>query len=66
MQLNPEGPRFGEHRSPPPRASRYFQWKHDWFFTTREGSHLGPFSSLIEAQLCAEDFTRKNKNRRFI
>lgn len=42
--------RDGESGPLPPRSSRYFASGRRWYFTTRERTELGPFSSFEQAE----------------
>ena len=48
--------RQGETGQPPPRSSRIFNMENDWYFSTREGSDIGPFGSRDEASDGLTDF----------
>lgn len=48
--------RKGELGQPPPRSSRIFNMQNHWYFSTREGSDVGPFGSRDEASCGLEDF----------
>ena len=52
MRLN----RTGEQGSIPPRVNRFFQLENEWYFATREGASLGPYSTLPEAKQGLGDF----------
>ena len=40
----------------PLRADRFFAVGHSWFFTTREGSNIGPFLTKEDAYNALVDF----------
>lgn len=48
--------RQGESRPLPPRSSRYFAVGRRWYFTTREKTTLGPFSSFEQADQSARAY----------
>ena len=48
--------RQGESGDPPPRSSRIFNMESYWYFSTREGSDIGPFDSRDQAASGLEDF----------
>lgn len=48
--------RPGENGQPPPRSSRIFNMESMWYFSTREGSDIGPFDSREEATSGLQDF----------
>lgn len=48
--------RKGETGQPPPRSSRIFNMESAWYFSTREGTDVGPFDSRDEANTGLEDF----------
>jgi len=48
--------RTGEAGQPPPRSARIFNMENCWYFSTREGSDVGPFDSRDEANSGLEDF----------
>ncbi|HEY5647587.1 MAG TPA: DUF6316 family protein [Pseudomonadales bacterium] len=41
------------------RSERFFRSDDQWFFTTREGTTEGPFSSREEAQSALADYLRR-------
>ena len=48
--------RNGENRSSSMRTDRYFSVASDWYFSTREGSCIGPYESKREAEAGLKDF----------
>lgn len=48
--------RKGESGQPPPRSSRIFNMESHWYFSTREGTDVGPFDSREEANGGLQDF----------
>ena len=48
--------RQGERGSIPSRGERFFQLNNDWFFATREGSMVGPYSTRDSASLGLTDY----------
>lgn len=48
--------REGEVGSVPVRADRFFAAQGEWFFSTREGSPMGPFADKDEAISGLKDF----------
>ncbi len=50
--------RSGEIGQPPPRSSRIFNMQNHWYFSTREGSDVGPFGSREEASYGLQDFVQ--------
>lgn len=50
--------RIGDDAPPVQRSPRLYQDAGDtqWYFTTREGSAIGPFASELEAQQALDDF----------
>lgn len=48
--------RKGEVGQPPPRSSRIFNMESHWYFSTREGTDVGPFDSREEANSGLHDF----------
>lgn len=52
--------REGEDKSAHPRSDRFIQHEGHWFFKTREGEQVGPFSSRNEAQYALLYFIERN------
>ena len=48
--------REGETGPIPNRGERFFQLNNDWFFATREGSMVGPYSTRDSAGLGLADY----------
>lgn len=48
--------RIGEDGPVPGRAERFFQLNNNWFFATREGSMVGPYSTRDSAGLGLGDY----------
>jgi len=48
--------RNGETGKPPHRSSRIFTMEQQWYFSTREGTDIGPFNSRLEANNGLQDF----------
>ena len=48
--------RFGENGSVPNRETRVYRQGEYWWYATREGVHVGPFDSRIEAESGVRDF----------
>lgn len=48
--------RQGEDLPIPNRAERFFQLNNDWFFATREGAMVGPFSTRESASTALTDY----------
>ena len=48
--------RTGELGTIPVRSDRFFAAQGEWFFSTREGSPIGPFSNKGEASSGLRDF----------
>ncbi len=48
--------RDGENGDIPSRCERYFSMENEWFFSTREGSSVGPFTSLESANIGLNDY----------
>lgn len=48
--------REGESGPVPNRGERFFQLKNDWFFATREGSMIGPYTTRDSAYLGLTDY----------
>lgn len=48
--------REGESGPIPNRGERFFQLNNDWFFATREGSMVGPYSTRDSASLGLADY----------
>lgn len=48
--------RQGEIGQPPPRSTRIFNMESHWYFSTREGTDVGPFDSRDEANGGLQDF----------
>ncbi len=48
--------REGEEGPVPNRGERFFQLNNDWFFATREGSMVGPYSTRDSAGLGLTDY----------
>lgn len=42
--------RNGENGGVPDRNSRFYQQDDYWYYTTREGVHIGPFDTLQKAE----------------
>ena len=55
--INTTIPRSGEKTGNVPfRSGRYFKLNNFWFFTTREGTSVGPYDSMPCAEKGAEDY----------
>jgi hypothetical protein len=52
MEIN----RAGETGNIPNRDKRFYQQQGTWFFRTREGADIGPFSDIREAKHGLQDF----------
>lgn len=52
MKIN----RNGEVGSIPVRSDRFFNVEHDWYFTTREGCPVGPYTNKGQARTGLNDF----------
>jgi len=48
--------RTGEEGAVPSRCDRFYAFKNEWFFTTREGSPIGPFSTRETANSGLTDY----------
>ena len=48
--------RVGESGPVPNRGERFFRLNDDWFFATREGSMVGPYSTRDSAGLGLADY----------
>lgn len=48
--------RHGESGAIPARGERFFRLNNDWFFATREGSTVGPYSTRDSATLGLSDY----------
>ncbi len=48
--------RAGDHSTPPPRSVRFFNSGSDWYFSTREGTQMGPFYSKSEAKEALHEY----------
>lgn len=48
--------RDGEEGLTPVRSDRFFAAQGEWFFSTREGSPIGPFDDKSDARKGLEDF----------
>ncbi len=48
--------RNGELGSVPVRSDRFFAAQGEWFFSTREGTPMGPFDNKREAHQGLDDF----------
>ena len=48
--------RAGEEGSIPNRCDRFYNFENEWFFTTREGSPVGPFSTQESAKSGLVDY----------
>jgi hypothetical protein len=48
--------RLGEAGKVPLRADRFFAAQGEWFFSTREGTAMGPFEDKQEAKNGLQDF----------
>ena len=48
--------RLGEAGKVPVRADRFFAAQGEWYFTTREGTPMGPFEDKQEAKNGLQDF----------
>lgn len=48
--------RTGESGPIPNRGERFFQLNNDWFFATREGSMVGPYSTRDSASIGLGDY----------
>ena len=53
MQFNN---RTGELGTTPIRSDRFFSAQGEWFFSTREGTSIGPFDNKTEARQGLNDF----------
>lgn len=49
-------PRAGEDGIAPQRSSRFYAIDSEWYFNTREGAPIGPFSTRREAAQGLRDF----------
>ena len=48
--------RQGEDGPVPNRCDRFYSFENEWFFTTREGSPVGPFSTQNSAKVGLSDY----------
>jgi Domain of unknown function (DUF6316) len=48
--------RTGEQGSVPNRNGRFLQKDNYWYYTTREGVHIGPFDSRDDAEVGVGEF----------
>lgn len=48
--------RAGEEGTVPSRCDRFYAFENEWFFTTREGSPIGPFSTHESAKSGLTDY----------
>ncbi|MEH6557939.1 MAG: DUF6316 family protein [Oceanicoccus sp.] len=48
--------RYGEMGNVPVRSDRFFAAQGEWFFSTREGTSIGPFHDKTEASQGLDDF----------
>lgn len=48
--------RAGEEGEIPNRCDRFYTFENEWFFTTREGSPVGPFSTQESAKSGLTDY----------
>ncbi len=48
--------RYGEMGNVPVRSDRFFAAQGEWFFSTREGTSIGPFDNKGEASKGLDDF----------
>lgn len=48
--------REGEFGEIPGRCDRFYVFKNEWFFNTREGSPVGPFSTHESAVIGMRDY----------
>lgn len=48
--------RSGEEGPVPSRSDRFYVFENEWFFTTREGSPVGPFATHESANYGLKDY----------
>ncbi len=48
--------RIGEQGPAPSRSDRFYQLEGEWFFATREGAAMGPFTTRDEASVGLNDY----------
>ena len=48
--------RKGENNASSLRSDRFFSIASDWYFTTREGSAIGPYKAKTDAEKGMSDF----------
>lgn len=48
--------RNGEQGAIPNRCDRFYSFESEWFFATREGAAVGPFSTLESATHGRDDY----------